>query len=73
LQVVKIYNESINAVGDSEDCLFYKASQNLHVSYFREALFLIEQILPQGMVLFTCYLQFLISDDNSIGISQMYV
>jgi endoribonuclease Dicer len=51
LQVVKIYNESINAVGDSEDCLFYKASQNLHVSYFREALFLIEQILPQGMVL----------------------
>uniref|UniRef100_K4AJR2 Uncharacterized protein n=1 Tax=Setaria italica TaxID=4555 RepID=K4AJR2_SETIT len=47
-EVVKIYNESINAVGDSEDCLFSKASQNLQVSYFKEALFLIEEILPQG-------------------------
>jgi len=31
LEVVKIYNESINTVGDSEDCLFSKASLNLQV------------------------------------------
>ena len=49
-QVVKIYNESINTVGDSEDCHFSKASLNLQVSYFKEALFLIEEILPQGMM-----------------------
>ncbi|KAG0549124.1 hypothetical protein BDA96_01G228300 [Sorghum bicolor] len=48
LEVVKIYNESINTVGDSEDCLFSKASLNLQVSYFKEALFLIEEFLPQG-------------------------
>ncbi|RLN16547.1 hypothetical protein C2845_PM02G11130 [Panicum miliaceum] len=47
-EVVKIYNESINTVGDSEDCHFSKASLNLQVSYFKEALFLIEEILPQG-------------------------
>ena len=49
-QVVKIYNESINTVGDSEDCHFSKASLNLQVSYFKEALFLIEEILPHGMM-----------------------
>jgi endoribonuclease Dicer len=48
--VVKIYNESINTVGDSEDCLFSKASLNLQVSYFKEALFLIDEFLPQGMM-----------------------
>ncbi|XP_062205319.1 LOW QUALITY PROTEIN: endoribonuclease Dicer homolog 3b-like [Phragmites australis] len=48
LEVVKIYNESIKTVGDSEDCLFSKASLNLQVSYFKEALGLIEEILPQG-------------------------
>ncbi|CAD6212969.1 unnamed protein product [Miscanthus lutarioriparius] len=48
LEVVKIYNESINTVGDSEDCLFSKVSLNLQVSYFKEALFLIEEFLPQG-------------------------
>ncbi|CAL4933981.1 unnamed protein product [Urochloa decumbens] len=48
LEVVKIYNESISALGDSEDCLFSKASLNLQLSYFKEALFLIEEILPQG-------------------------
>ncbi|PWZ54428.1 Endoribonuclease Dicer 3b [Zea mays] len=48
LEVVKIYNESINTIGDSEDCLFSKESLNLQVSYFKEALFLIEDFLPQG-------------------------
>lgn len=49
-QVVKINNESINAVDDSEGCLFSKASLNLQVSYFKETLLLIENILPQGMM-----------------------
>lgn len=48
--MVKIYNESINTVGDSEDCLFSKERLNLQVSYFKEALFLIEEFLPQGMM-----------------------
>ncbi|KAL6643233.1 hypothetical protein ACP70R_021414 [Stipagrostis hirtigluma subsp. patula] len=48
MEVVKSYNESITTIGDSEDCLFSKASLNLHVSYFKEALELIEGILPQG-------------------------
>ncbi|KAL6883304.1 hypothetical protein ACP4OV_010718 [Aristida adscensionis] len=48
LEIVKIYNESIRAQGDSEDCLFSKASLNLHVSYFKEASGLIEEILPRG-------------------------
>ncbi|KAM0865318.1 hypothetical protein ACQ4PT_043361 [Festuca glaucescens] len=47
-EVVKIYNESIKTLGDSEDCLFSKASFNLHESYFKEALYLIEEVLPQG-------------------------
>ncbi|KAJ1295101.1 hypothetical protein BS78_01G198000 [Paspalum vaginatum] len=48
LEVVKIYSESINAVGDSEDSLVSKDSQKLQVSYFKGALFFIEEILPQG-------------------------
>ncbi|KAM0865320.1 hypothetical protein ACQ4PT_043361 [Festuca glaucescens] len=48
MKVVKIYNESIKTLGDSEDCLFSKASFNLHESYFKEALYLIEEVLPQG-------------------------
>ncbi|ONM05636.1 dicer-like 102 [Zea mays] len=48
LEVVKIYNESINTIDDSEDCVFSKESLNLQVSYFKEALFLIEDFLPQG-------------------------
>ncbi|PNT67584.1 hypothetical protein BRADI_3g29287v3 [Brachypodium distachyon] len=46
-EVVKIYSESIKALGDSEDC-FSKAGFNLHVSYFKEALDLIQEVLPQG-------------------------
>nr|CAB3494370.1 unnamed protein product [Digitaria exilis] len=48
LEVLKIYNESINAVDDSEGCLFSRASLNLLVSYFKETFRLIEDILPQG-------------------------
>lgn len=44
---MKIYSESIKALGDSEDC-FSKAGFNLHVSYFKEALDLIQEVLPQG-------------------------
>ncbi|VAH04530.1 unnamed protein product [Triticum turgidum subsp. durum] len=47
-EVVKIYNESIKTLGDSEDCLFSKASFSLHVAYFKEALDLIEEVLPHG-------------------------
>jgi endoribonuclease Dicer len=56
--VVKIYSDSIKTLDDSEDCIFSKASMNLHVSFFKEALCLIEEILPQGMVHFSCYVQF---------------
>uniref|UniRef100_J3N3J6 Uncharacterized protein n=1 Tax=Oryza brachyantha TaxID=4533 RepID=J3N3J6_ORYBR len=47
-EVVKIHIESIKPLCDSEDCIFSKASLSLHMSYFKEALSLIEEVLPQG-------------------------
>ncbi|BAF26812.2 Os10g0485600 [Oryza sativa Japonica Group] len=47
-EVVKIHIESVKPLCDSEDCIFSKASLCLHMSYFKEALSLIEEILPQG-------------------------
>uniref|UniRef100_A0A0E0BBX4 Uncharacterized protein n=1 Tax=Oryza glumipatula TaxID=40148 RepID=A0A0E0BBX4_9ORYZ len=47
-EVVKIHIESVKPLCDSEDCIFSKASLCLHMSYFKEALILIEEILPQG-------------------------
>uniref|UniRef100_A0A0D9XKU7 Uncharacterized protein n=1 Tax=Leersia perrieri TaxID=77586 RepID=A0A0D9XKU7_9ORYZ len=47
-EVVKIHIEGVKPLYDSEDCIFSKASLSLHMSYFKEALSLIEEVLPQG-------------------------